>query len=397
MAEIRTNILGKLEELDASLVDEVISFLQIGEELKEIDLDKLEMEEIVKLNDFIDNISGKKKEMRTYTVKISLGDSFRRFSMKEKESLSFAFVKSRILNFFPNLDTERHSIKWKDEEGDMVTISCDEELKEAWRNATRKQAEGKESNTLLLRLFVVEKQMKKGERCKKKRWKEKHCFKKPQVDSTLHPALRNSFSGLFGNSLLVFHNALCDSCDRKISGSRYKCLDCDDFDLCEKCFRFKEHPKGHCFKEITALDALTACLKHQKIILDHLLKNEDSPPLYSCQRCTQMIEGVRWKCSTCQDYGSSFSFSFLFPLKLFSCCKIELCNDCYLFNNTDNRQHKASHICTKLVTNLGDKSEPEMEENLKSLEKMGFADQQKNRAILEKCNNNLEQALQQLF
>lgn len=38
-------------------------------------------------------------------------------------------------------------------------------------------------------------------------------------------------------------NVLCDLCDQKICGTRYKCLYCDDFDLCEDCEKLGAHPE----------------------------------------------------------------------------------------------------------------------------------------------------------
>jgi hypothetical protein len=52
----------------------------------------------------------------------------------------------------------------------------------------------------------------------------------------------------------LVHNAICDSCDQKISGIRYKCSICPDYDLCSVCEdkNMKEsfHPQNHHFLKI---------------------------------------------------------------------------------------------------------------------------------------------------
>jgi len=52
----------------------------------------------------------------------------------------------------------------------------------------------------------------------------------------------------------LLHNAICDSCDEKISGIRYKCVVCQDYDLCSVCEEknIKEsfHPQNHHFIKI---------------------------------------------------------------------------------------------------------------------------------------------------
>ena len=49
----------------------------------------------------------------------------------------------------------------------------------------------------------------------------------------------------------TLHHALCDSCDKQITGVRYHCLYCDDFDCCSNCFSNASFP--HKNKHIFAI------------------------------------------------------------------------------------------------------------------------------------------------
>ncbi|KAG8917047.1 hypothetical protein FRC02_003391 [Tulasnella sp. 418] len=48
------------------------------------------------------------------------------------------------------------------------------------------------------------------------------------------------------------HNAYCDVCNKTIYGNRHKCLDCPDYDMCDKCMTEKRHTHhlNHQFVEI---------------------------------------------------------------------------------------------------------------------------------------------------
>ena len=55
----------------------------------------------------------------------------------------------------------------------------------------------------------------------------------------------------------IFHkHVLCDECNAfPIVGIRYKCNECEDYDLCESCIETKyiNHSESHTFKEINNL------------------------------------------------------------------------------------------------------------------------------------------------
>ena len=52
----------------------------------------------------------------------------------------------------------------------------------------------------------------------------------------------------------VEHGAVCDNCNEKITGIRYKCLQCFDFDFCDVCeelnYKEKLHDENHFFAKI---------------------------------------------------------------------------------------------------------------------------------------------------
>ncbi|OSD06218.1 hypothetical protein PYCCODRAFT_1475052 [Trametes coccinea BRFM310] len=92
----------------------------------------------------------------------------------------------------------------------------------------------------------------------------------------------------------VVHNALCNLCDSRIRGDRFKCLDCPDYDLCQLCYKIvhDQHP-GHGFVKVS-----------EPAIL--MLRNRANDAVHhaSCDVCGKRITGVRYKCmhETCQDF-----------------------------------------------------------------------------------------------
>ncbi|KAF4125663.1 next to BRCA1 1 protein [Geosmithia morbida] len=96
------------------------------------------------------------------------------------------------------------------------------------------------------------------------------------------------------------HHAICDQCDKFITGIRHKCLDCPDWDHCEECASRSEsiHP-GHRFVPIYEPVSPSRAKNnsvHVGVMCDGLLcsQSTSSYPAY--------IQGVRYKCAVCPDF-----------------------------------------------------------------------------------------------
>jgi len=135
----------------------------------------------------------------------------RRFVVDKNVSTSFAYLEGKLNSVFPQLSRAVFSISWTDEDGDLVTIDTDEELIIALT----------EMCGPLYKLNVNVKGTKKNE------------DSSPSQESQTH------------------HGVTCDACEKHpIEGYRYKCVVCDDYDLCSSCEAAGRHP-GHNMMRIT--------------------------------------------------------------------------------------------------------------------------------------------------
>jgi len=113
--------------------------------------------------------------------------------------------------------------------------------------------------------------------------------------------------GSGGDGLVIHDNIKCDGCGAfPITGDRFKCTVCSDFDLCSPCEQKNTHPLSH-----------------------PLLKLKEAPRRdvhygVTCDGCgVAPIKGVRFKCLVCPNY--------------------DLCGPCEAKNN-----HPSSHTLLKL-------------------------------------------------
>ncbi|KAF5981044.1 ZZ type zinc finger domain-containing protein [Fusarium bulbicola] len=95
------------------------------------------------------------------------------------------------------------------------------------------------------------------------------------------------------------HHAICDGCDKYITGIRHKCLDCPDWDYCSTCIKSVKiiHP-GHRFAPIyeplTDVRARAPAAVHVGICCD-------GPLCSGSQAYPNYIRGTRYKCAICND------------------------------------------------------------------------------------------------
>ncbi|XP_054921724.1 sequestosome-1-like isoform X2 [Dermacentor andersoni] len=156
------------------------------------------------------------------TVKAYLGDEeIRRFVIEDLQN--FKTLHDRIRAAFPALANMEFILRWKDPEGDYIVMSSEAELAQALQNMT----DG------LLRIYV-----------------NIMALRKPAVagPSTANPAAAG-LGTLHGAPAQGVHaGVLCDACDQEIRGVRYKCLQCEDYDLCGSCHGRKMHEEHDMLK-----------------------------------------------------------------------------------------------------------------------------------------------------
>merc|ERR1712018_330366 len=142
----------------------------------------------------------------------------RRFVVDKEVSTSLVYIKEKLVSVFPVLAEKLFSVSWTDEDGDAITIDTDEELILALTELAGP----------VYKLTATVRGAKRVEQ--------------PQEP------------GVGAN--VIHHGVTCDGCDKApIVGYRYKCVVCDDYDLCGACEKAGKHP-GHNMMRISSPEVI---------------------------------------------------------------------------------------------------------------------------------------------
>jgi len=187
-------------------------------------------------------------------------------------------------------------ILFKDDEGDDVTITCDMELNEAFSSTSSGfldlTVHSQDSTSALPQCPQVPKIEEKTLPCPSIENQEKasplgfvfgsEYRKQPsEIPSPVTPSK-------------VIHPACCDHCGTDITGIRYKCVNCRDYDLCEICEASHQksgdlHTITHVFLKISRpiLDFKFSplpllCEAKLGVVNDSVEDNQISAPLTKC-------------------------------------------------------------------------------------------------------------------
>lgn len=149
-----------------------------------------------------------------FVLKFYFSNEIRRIALSEQ--VSFANLSELVRSLFPSL-SGKFVLKYRDNENDLITVTSDQELAEAFRVAQSK-------SPAILKLQVV------------------------QVAQPAPPRPSCGYSRApgCGYGRGFPHPAICDSCNTRIFGLRFKCLNCPDYDLCYRCTSIEGvHDKEH--------------------------------------------------------------------------------------------------------------------------------------------------------
>ncbi|KAL2077651.1 hypothetical protein ACEWY4_027155 [Coilia grayii] len=161
----------------------------------------------------------------------------RRFAIDQDVSSSFEYLKGKVVDVFSNLRNAPFQMFYKDEDGDMIAFSSDDELMMGLA--------GVKEGTF--RLFIKEKKEHKKDREFPPHGFPGFPFPPPPGPPHMPPGPPHMGPpgpphmppgpphGGPHHPPMVHPRVTCDGCEGPVAGTRFKCTVCPDYDLCSSC------------------------------------------------------------------------------------------------------------------------------------------------------------------
>ncbi|KAF8498455.1 hypothetical protein BU17DRAFT_59289 [Hysterangium stoloniferum] len=105
---------------------------------------------------------------------------------------------------------------------------------------------------------------------------------------------------------VIHRDVICDKCNETVVGARFKCLNCPDFDLCDKCVSLVEHPNYSSFHTIAVPDinSISKSTPPEQVATSAESPRRPLPHGARCNLCDSRIVGARYKCTDCPDFDT---------------------------------------------------------------------------------------------
>ncbi|XP_005995405.1 sequestosome-1 [Latimeria chalumnae] len=179
----------------------------------------------------------------------------RRFGVDLEVSASFSFLTQKVIEVFQSLKEGCFQLYYQDEEGDMIAFSSDEELVMALGSVKDD----------MFRIFIKER--KECRREFRQQWNQE------RLNNILHP------------------NVICDGCDGPVTGTRFKCVVCPNYDLCGGCKEKAVHKEHEMIAIPTPLAYLSQWMPpgpwfhRMRRGFPHCPRTAGLPPHHPCGPC----------------------------------------------------------------------------------------------------------------
>ncbi|XP_013176863.1 PREDICTED: protein ref(2)P-like isoform X1 [Papilio xuthus] len=148
-----------------------------------------------------------KVQFKAYTYgKDQSKPEVRRFGIEKSVVTSFCYLDAKLQDIYPSLKHKRFTVTWKDEDGDDITISSDDEMITALSSMT--------DNVMKLNVY---------------------CHEEGPQEIDCDVVITATTENATGDKNAAHCGVICDVCDIPVVGFRYKCTTCSDYDLCSKC------------------------------------------------------------------------------------------------------------------------------------------------------------------